>query len=31
MAQVGGMVMLRPEMGGSWEKFFFAGIDKVRF
>ncbi|KAA8545591.1 hypothetical protein F0562_020375 [Nyssa sinensis] len=31
MAQVGGIVMLQPEMGGSREIFFFAGIDKVRF
>ncbi|KAF3319959.1 3-hydroxyacyl-[acyl-carrier-protein] dehydratase FabZ [Carex littledalei] len=31
MAQVGGMVMLQPEVGGSRENFFFAGIDKVRF
>ncbi|XP_057419880.1 uncharacterized protein LOC130714041 [Lotus japonicus] len=31
MAQVGGLVMLTPEVGGSRENFFFAGIDKVRF
>ncbi|ERM94217.1 uncharacterized protein LOC18421991 [Amborella trichopoda] len=31
MAQVGGLVMLQPEVGGSKENFFFAGIDKVRF
>lgn len=31
MAQVGGIVMLNPEVGGSKDKFFFAGIDKVRF
>ncbi|KAH9621920.1 hypothetical protein KSS87_008020 [Heliosperma pusillum] len=31
MAQVGGLVMLQPEIGGSRENFFFAGIDKVRF
>eukprot|EP00270_Netrium_digitus_P007474 TRINITY_DN217_c0_g1_i1.p1 TRINITY_DN217_c0_g1~~TRINITY_DN217_c0_g1_i1.p1 ORF type:complete len:243 (-),score=43.66 TRINITY_DN217_c0_g1_i1:203-931(-) len=31
MAQVGGLVMLTPEVGGSKESFFFAGIDKVRF
>jgi len=31
MAQVGGIVMLQPELGGSRENFFFAGIDKVRF
>lgn len=31
MAQVGGLVMLQPEVGGSRELFFFAGIDKVRF
>eukprot|EP00897_Mesotaenium_endlicherianum_P002178 jgi/Mesen1/1989/ME000147S01084 len=31
MAQVGGMVMLTPEVGGSKENFFFAGVDKVRF
>uniref|UniRef100_J3M7I5 3-hydroxyacyl-[acyl-carrier-protein] dehydratase n=1 Tax=Oryza brachyantha TaxID=4533 RepID=J3M7I5_ORYBR len=30
MAQVGGLVMLQPEVGGSRENFF-AGIDKVRF
>ncbi|RCV17556.1 hypothetical protein SETIT_3G229100v2 [Setaria italica] len=28
---VGGIVMLQPEVGGSRENFFFAGIDKVRF
>ncbi|KAE8706944.1 dehydratase FabZ [Hibiscus syriacus] len=31
MAQVGGLVMLQPEVGGSQENFFFAGVDKVRF
>ncbi|KAL6659274.1 hypothetical protein ACP70R_003314 [Stipagrostis hirtigluma subsp. patula] len=31
MAQVGGLVMLQPEVGGSRDNFFFAGIDKVRF
>ncbi|XP_059648082.1 uncharacterized protein LOC132294297 [Cornus florida] len=31
MAQVGGIVMLQPEVGGSRDNFFFAGIDKVRF
>ncbi|MED6195343.1 hypothetical protein PIB30_037084 [Stylosanthes scabra] len=31
MAQVGGLVMLQPDVGGSRENFFFAGIDKVRF
>ncbi|XP_050378573.1 uncharacterized protein LOC126795880 [Argentina anserina] len=31
MAQVGGIVMLQPEVGGSRDSFFFAGIDKVRF
>ncbi|PIA48074.1 hypothetical protein AQUCO_01400575v1 [Aquilegia coerulea] len=31
MAQVGGLVMLTPEVGGSRENFFFTGIDKVRF
>nr|ACK44509.1 AT5G10160-like protein [Arabidopsis arenosa] len=31
MAQVGGIVMLQPEVGGSRSNFFFAGIDKVRF
>ncbi|WOH04937.1 hypothetical protein DCAR_0624349 [Daucus carota subsp. sativus] len=31
MAQVGGLVMLQPEVGGSKDNFFFAGIDKVRF
>ncbi|KAI5064149.1 hypothetical protein GOP47_0020819 [Adiantum capillus-veneris] len=31
MAQVGGIVMLQPEVGGSKDNFFFAGIDKVRF
>ncbi|CAM6081901.1 unnamed protein product [Calypogeia fissa] len=31
MAQVGGIVMLNPEVGGSKENFFFAGVDKVRF
>ncbi|KAF3434975.1 hypothetical protein FNV43_RR22062 [Rhamnella rubrinervis] len=31
MAQVGGIVMLQPDVGGSRENFFFAGIDKVRF
>lgn len=31
LAQVGGLLMLQPEVGGSRENFFFAGIDKVRF
>ncbi|XP_052134813.1 uncharacterized protein LOC127753377 [Oryza glaberrima] len=31
MAQVGGLVMLQPEVGGSRDNFFFAGNDKVRF
>ncbi|PWA68117.1 beta-hydroxyacyl-ACP dehydratase [Artemisia annua] len=31
MAQVGGLIMLTPEVGGSKDNFFFAGIDKVRF
>ncbi|WZY80282.1 hypothetical protein YC2023_026666 [Brassica napus] len=31
MAQVGGIVMLNPEVGGSKSNFFFAGVDKVRF
>ncbi|GMH17934.1 hypothetical protein Nepgr_019775 [Nepenthes gracilis] len=31
MAQVGGLVMLQPEVGGSRDNFVFAGIDKVRF
>ncbi|KAJ8768109.1 hypothetical protein K2173_021049 [Erythroxylum novogranatense] len=31
MAQVGGLVILQPEVGGSRDNFFFAGIDKVRF
>ncbi|KAJ4950314.1 hypothetical protein NE237_027146 [Protea cynaroides] len=31
MAQVGGLVMLQPYVGGSREIFFFAGVDKVRF
>ncbi|KAK8578000.1 hypothetical protein V6N13_076674 [Hibiscus sabdariffa] len=31
MAQIGGLVMLQPEVGGSRENFFFAGVDKVRF
>ncbi|KAI3774555.1 hypothetical protein L1987_49113 [Smallanthus sonchifolius] len=31
MAQVGGLVMLQPDVGGSRDNFFFAGIDKVRF
>ncbi|XP_060167831.1 uncharacterized protein LOC132598774 [Lycium barbarum] len=31
MAQVGGLVMLQPEVGGSKQNFFFAGIDKARF
>lgn len=31
MAQAGGIFMLQPEVGGSRNNFFFAGIDKVRF
>ncbi|KAF5743924.1 hypothetical protein HS088_TW08G00512 [Tripterygium wilfordii] len=27
---VGSRQLLKPEVGGSLEKFFFAGIDKVR-
>lgn len=30
MTQVGGLVMLQPEVGGSRDNFFFAGNDKVR-
>ncbi|KAK9077134.1 hypothetical protein SSX86_005470 [Deinandra increscens subsp. villosa] len=31
MAQVGGIVMLQPEVGGSRDNFVFAGVDKVRW
>ncbi len=31
MAQVGGLVMLQPAVGGSRDNFVFAGVDKVRF
>ncbi|KAJ6834383.1 uncharacterized protein M6B38_335020 [Iris pallida] len=31
IAQVGGLIMLQPDVGGSRENFFFAGVDKVRF
>ena len=31
MAQVGGLVMLTPEVGGSKENFFFGGVDHCRF
>uniref|UniRef100_A0A7I4F4N5 3-hydroxyacyl-[acyl-carrier-protein] dehydratase n=1 Tax=Physcomitrium patens TaxID=3218 RepID=A0A7I4F4N5_PHYPA len=31
MAQAAGIMMLQPEVGGSKESFFFAGVDKVRF
>ncbi|KAJ7548138.1 hypothetical protein O6H91_08G119800 [Diphasiastrum complanatum] len=31
LAQVGGIMYLQPEIGGSKTKFFFAGVDKVRF
>eukprot|EP00245_Coleochaete_scutata_P007925 TRINITY_DN23747_c0_g1_i2.p1 TRINITY_DN23747_c0_g1~~TRINITY_DN23747_c0_g1_i2.p1 ORF type:complete len:253 (-),score=45.05 TRINITY_DN23747_c0_g1_i2:449-1207(-) len=31
MAQVGGIALFDPEVGGSKENFFFAGVDKVRF
>ena len=31
MALVGGLVMLQPEVGGSRENFFLAGMDKERF
>ncbi len=31
MAQVGGLVMLTPEVGGSKENFFFGGVDSCRF
>jgi 3-hydroxyacyl-[acyl-carrier-protein] dehydratase len=30
MAQVGGIVMLQPDVGGSKESFFFAGVDKMK-
>ena len=31
LAQVGGIVMLQPDVGGSKENFFFGGIDAARF
>ena len=31
MAQVGGLVMLTPEVGGSKDSFFFGGVDGCRF
>jgi 3-hydroxyacyl-[acyl-carrier-protein] dehydratase len=31
MAQVGGLVMLTPEVGGSKDNFFFGGVDACRF
>ncbi|KAL3635310.1 hypothetical protein CASFOL_019857 [Castilleja foliolosa] len=31
MAQVGGLIVLQPEVGGSRDNFFFAGVDRVRF
>ena len=31
MAQVGGLVMLTPEVGGSKDSFFFGGVDACRF
>ncbi|KAJ7514996.1 hypothetical protein O6H91_23G067900 [Diphasiastrum complanatum] len=31
MAQVAGILMLQPDVGGSKENFFFAGVDRVRF
>ncbi|KAF5951903.1 hypothetical protein HYC85_009847 [Camellia sinensis] len=31
MAQVGGIVMLQPDVGIPRDNFFFAGIDGVRF
>lgn len=31
MGQVGGLVMLQPEMGGSKKNCFLAGVEKVRF
>ncbi|XP_075477798.1 uncharacterized protein LOC142518855 [Primulina tabacum] len=31
MAQVGGLALLQPEFEGSRDKFFFVGVDKVRF
>jgi hypothetical protein len=31
LAQVGGIVLLSPEVGGSKENFFFAGVDNVRW
>lgn len=31
LAQVGGIVLLSPEVGGSKENFFFAGVDGVRW
>ncbi|KAK1603216.1 hypothetical protein QYE76_018219 [Lolium multiflorum] len=31
MAQVGGIVMLQPEVGGSQDNFYLTGVDKVKF
>jgi 3-hydroxyacyl-[acyl-carrier-protein] dehydratase len=31
LAQLGCIMMLQPEVGGSRNNFSFAGIDKVRF
>ncbi|KAM0838012.1 hypothetical protein ACQ4PT_061258 [Festuca glaucescens] len=31
MAQVGGIVMLQPEVGGSHDNFYLTGVDKVKF
>ena len=31
MAQVGGLMMLTPEVGGSKDTFFFGGVDNCRF
>jgi 3-hydroxyacyl-[acyl-carrier-protein] dehydratase len=31
LAQLGCIMMLQPEVGGSRDNFSFAGIDKVRF
>ena len=31
MAQVGGLMMLTPEVGGSKDSFFFGGVDNCRF
>lgn len=31
MAQLGGLIMLTPEVGGSKESFFFGGVDACKF